>query len=88
MSTPVNVITAFDAKNRLGRFLDRVQAGEELVITRHGVPVARLVAVGMRSDDDVKQALETFRKVRESLASSGKKVVRDEIKRWRNEGRR
>jgi len=36
----------------------------------------------------VKQALETFRKVRESLASSGKKVVRDEIKRWRNEGRR
>lgn len=88
MSTPVNVITAFDAKNRLGRFLDRVQAGEELVITRHGVPVARLVAVGKRSDDEVKQALETFRKVRESLASSGKKVVRDEIKRWRNEGRR
>jgi prevent-host-death family protein len=36
-------IGAFQAKNTLGSLLDRVEAGEEIVITRHGRPVARLV---------------------------------------------
>jgi prevent-host-death family protein len=36
-------IGAFEAKNTLGSLLDRVQQGEEVVITRHGKPVARLV---------------------------------------------
>jgi len=34
---------AFEAKNSLGMLLDRVEDGEEIVITRHGKPVARLV---------------------------------------------
>ena len=33
----------FEAKNTLGALLDRVQQGEEIVITRHGKPVAKLV---------------------------------------------
>ena len=37
-------IGAFEAKNKLGNLLDRVERGEEIVITRHGKPVARLVA--------------------------------------------
>lgn len=36
-------IGAFEAKNTLGALLDRVQRGEEIRITRHGKPVARLV---------------------------------------------
>ena len=36
-------IGAFEAKNKLGALLDRVEAGEEIVITRHGKAVARLV---------------------------------------------
>jgi prevent-host-death family protein len=36
-------IGAFEAKNTLGTLLDRVQQGEEIVITRHGRPVARLI---------------------------------------------
>ena len=36
-------IGAFEAKNTLGSLLDRVERGEEIVITRHGKPVARLV---------------------------------------------
>ncbi len=36
-------VAAFEAKNTLGALLDRVQQGEEIVITRHGKPVARLV---------------------------------------------
>jgi prevent-host-death family protein len=35
-------VGAFEAKNTLGALLDRVEQGEEVVITRHGKPVARL----------------------------------------------
>lgn len=36
-------IGAFEAQNKLGMLLDRVELGEEIIITRHGKPVARLV---------------------------------------------
>jgi prevent-host-death family protein len=36
-------VGAFEAKNRLGSLLDAVERGEEIVITRRGKPVARLV---------------------------------------------
>jgi prevent-host-death family protein len=36
-------IGAFEAKNRLSALLDRVEHGEEIVITRRGKPVAKLV---------------------------------------------
>ena len=36
-------IGAFDAKNTLGTLLDLVEHGEEIVITRRGKPVARLI---------------------------------------------
>lgn len=49
-------IGAFEAKNTLGSLLDRVQQGEEIVITRHGVPVARLVPNSGRRDPDQAQA--------------------------------
>lgn len=36
-------IGAFEAKNTLGSLLDLVQKGEQVVITRHGKPIARLI---------------------------------------------
>ena len=39
-------IGAFEAKNRLGTLLDRVEQGEEIVITRRGKPVAKLLPTG------------------------------------------
>lgn len=38
-------IGAYEAKVHLGQLLDDVEAGESLEITRHGVPVARLVPI-------------------------------------------
>ena len=89
MSSPsTHTVSAFDAKNGLGRLLDRVQAGEELVITRHGEAVARLVPIDKRSPDDAQKALATFRQVRQSLATAGTKISRAGIRSWRNDGRR
>ena len=39
-------IGALEAKNRLGALLNRVERGEEIVITRRGKPVAKLVPAG------------------------------------------
>lgn len=40
MADQVNV---YEAKTQLSKLLERVEAGEEIVIARHGKPVARLV---------------------------------------------
>jgi prevent-host-death family protein len=46
----VRQVTATDAKAMILRLLDDVAAGEEIEITRHGRPVARLMpASGARS---------------------------------------
>ncbi len=45
-------IGAFEAKTHLATLLDRVARGEEITITKHGTPVARLVPVpGVRRED-------------------------------------
>jgi prevent-host-death family protein len=41
-------VGAFEAKTHLSALLDKVEAGEEIVITRHGHAVARLI----REQDD------------------------------------
>jgi prevent-host-death family protein len=37
-------VGAFEAKNKLGQLLDQVEHGEEIIITRRGKAVARLVS--------------------------------------------
>lgn len=39
-------VTIHELKNRLSEYLRRVQAGEQLVVTDHGRPVATIQAVG------------------------------------------
>jgi prevent-host-death family protein len=43
-------IGAFEAKSKLGQLLDWVQSGEEVLITRRGKPVARMVPPDAASD--------------------------------------
>ena len=62
-------IGAFEAKNTLGALLDRVEQGEEIVITRHGKPVARLVPnAGGIDRDEVLAAMQRIRERARSLA--------------------
>ena len=39
-----------DLKNNLSRYLDRVQAGEEVIVTERGRPIARLAALDHSMD--------------------------------------
>lgn len=56
----MNEIGAFEAKNRLGSLLDRVERGEEITITRHGRPVARLVPADQPDMRRHREAVETI----------------------------
>ena len=57
-------VGAFEAKTHLSTLLDRVAKGEEVVITRHGKPVARLVGVARADRDRVNDAFEKLKLLR------------------------
>ncbi len=61
-------VTAFEAKTRFGELLDRVVRGEEIVITRHEKPVARLVPEGGASLARTRQAVGDLRAGRSLMA--------------------
>jgi len=44
-----DTVNIHDAKTHLSRLVERVEAGEEIVIARAGKPVARLVPLGLRT---------------------------------------
>jgi len=82
----VQEIGAFEAKNTLGALLDRVEQGEEIVITRHGKPVARLVASGVGIDRArAREAADRIRTRAENLSAAP--VDWDVLKGDRDEGR-
>lgn len=60
-------VTAFEAKTRFGELLDRVANGEEVVITRHDKPVARLVPEGAQRLDDVRRAVAGLRELQQRI---------------------
>ena len=62
-------IGAFEAKNTLGNLLDRVERGEEILITRHGRPVAKLVPNTQGIDRE--QARAAAQRIRERAKDFG-----------------
>jgi prevent-host-death family protein len=65
-------IGAFEAKNRLGHLLDLVEQGEEVVITRHGKAVARLVPpkTGF-SRAEAREAVQRIREMSRGITLGG-----------------
>lgn len=53
----MRTVGAFEAKTHLSQLLDQVEAGETVVITRHGEPVAELVPARPRRDQAAIRAL-------------------------------
>jgi prevent-host-death family protein len=72
----MRTVTAFDAKTRFGELLDRVSRGEEIVITRHDRPVARIVPEGRRSAQRTRDAVAGLNALRARIAARTKRRVR------------
>jgi prevent-host-death family protein len=90
--SPPGQVGAFEAKNSLGSLLDRVERGEEIVITRHGRAVARLVPSSAVPDqNEVQAAFESLRERARHLAreNPGRPAFDwEEMKKLRDGGRR
>jgi prevent-host-death family protein len=73
-------VGAFEAKTHLSTLLDRVAAGEEVVITKHGRPVARLVGAQNSDRARVNDAFEKLKTLRKGTTLGGLswKELRDE----------
>ena len=56
MST-VATVGSYEAKTHLPALLERVQAGERITITKHGVPVAVLVPAGKQVKKDIREVV-------------------------------
>jgi prevent-host-death family protein len=83
----MTIVGAFEAKNTLGALLDRVQRGEEIIITRHGKPVARLVPNSERIDRS--QARVTLQRIRDrAMRLQSVKFDWESVKSDRDQGRR
>lgn len=84
-------ITAFEAKTRFGELLERVARGEEVVITKHDRPVARVIPEGGKNLSNVRSAIIGLEKLREDIRARtrGRKALTyDEVKSAIEEGRK
>jgi len=82
-------IGAYEAKTHLSDLLDRVEQGEELVITRRGRPVARLIPAAPGHDVAKAQAaMRGLMEVRDQILARSGPVTLEQILAWRDEGRR
>ena len=76
-------VGAFDAKTHLSSLLNRVAQGEEVLITRRGIPVARLVPAEKADRSRVAQTIQRLRSVRQGVELHGL-----DWKELRDKGRR
>ena len=84
-------VTALEAKTRFGRLLDRVSKGEEIIVTRHDKPVARIIPAGRPAQQEVRAAVDGLRELRRAIAVQRKHhpvLTAAEIKSLIEEGRR
>ncbi|HWH61076.1 MAG TPA: type II toxin-antitoxin system prevent-host-death family antitoxin [Terriglobales bacterium] len=79
-----STVGAYEAKTHLSELLEKVQAGIEITITRHGSPIAKLVPVKKEiTADERAQAIERIHSLSAGLTLGGLR-----IKELMREGRR
>ena len=70
-----NVVGAYEAKTHLSELLEKVEAGEEITITKHGAPVAKLVPVRKEaSPEERAAAIRRIQKLASGLTLDGLRV--------------
>lgn len=65
----------YEAKTHFSSIMVRVENGEEFVVTRHGVPVARIVPIETpKSREDIRQVIAEMREARKGRRLGGLKI--------------
>ncbi|HEX8402967.1 MAG TPA: type II toxin-antitoxin system Phd/YefM family antitoxin [Allosphingosinicella sp.] len=77
-------------KDRVSEYVAAAEAGDEIVITRHGKAAARLVPV---EDEEAararaRAAAARLKEMRDKMRAEGRTATIEEIIAWKNEGQR
>ncbi len=64
-------VGAYEAKTRLSQLIDEAAKGEEIIITKHGVPVAALVPVAGPRQKDTQAAIAAIKDFRRGRSLAG-----------------
>lgn len=81
----------FEAKTHLSELVGRAEQGEEVIITRHNKPVAKLVPISEVSPELVqrrRQILGELQAIGREIEKRGGPLSVQEMLEWRDEGRR
>ena len=79
----MHTVAAFQAKTHFSALLEQVEKGEQITITKHGHPVARLVPIGAVDRAHIKLAIQKIQKFNKThtLGHHNWKDLRDEGRR-------
>jgi prevent-host-death family protein len=79
----------FEAKTNLSSLVEEVEKGGEVVITRHGKPVAKIVrAEDQVTADEIARRRKAMEELREMARKrGGLRLTQEEIKSWIEDGR-
>ena len=80
----MTTVGSYEAKTHLPQLLERVARGEEILITRHGQAVARLVPAKAKKDPQVRIVLQKMRELRKGVKLGPGLTIRQLVE----EGRR
>ena len=64
-------IGVFEAKTHLPRLLQRAQAGERFIITRHNLPVAELIPYRTRDSEKIRAAIAAMKSFQQTHSLNG-----------------
>jgi prevent-host-death family protein len=67
----MKTVGAYEAKTHLPKLLERVSEGETITITKHGVPVAMLLAAGPAKSGPVGEIIKQVRQFRRTHKLGG-----------------
>ena len=84
-------IGLFEAKTHFSELVARAEAGDEVIITRHNKPVAKLVPMSEVSPQQLarrRKAVSGMQAIGAEVAARGKPISQQEILEWIREGRR
>lgn len=76
-------VGAFHAKTHFSALLEQVEKGDQIIITKHGHPVAKLVPTEVVDRESVKQAIQQLKEFsrQNTLGGLDWKLLRDEGRR-------
>lgn len=70
----MKTVGSYEAKTYLPRLLEEVAAGETIVITKHGTPVALLTPVPTSRHADISSVIRDLRSLRQEVSLDGLSV--------------